>query len=146
MGQISLALFTGRHTPYGDAIGEIQIGSFREEFHLSTSYWTPRDYESQWREALHDLDLGASKGCLIASLDDPGSAGGRAFLWLFYRDGTDVVFQNQILLLADCDPPFVPSLAERWVPVRETVSEDGSPVSEWSVPFADLKFDVRIAD
>lgn len=139
MSRVALTLFAKKRTKFGDAVGRIQIGSFTEDFHVSAEYWKPQQYEEQWNEALRQLLLGASEGCFIASLDNPFVPGGRVFLWVFYRDGSDVVFQNLFLSLEECQPRFVPEEAREWIPVRETVSEDGDPISEWRVPFSNLK-------
>lgn len=144
MSHISLILFEHERTPYGDLLGEIQIGDFAEKLHVATDYWEPRQYQEQWDDALSRLLSGAEKGAFITSLDDPRAAGGRAFLWLFYRGGADVVFQHQLLFLDDFGAPFDPHAAERWVPERETVSEEGDPISEWWIPFGGLRGEARI--
>lgn len=144
MGHLRLKLFGDRQTRFGDAVGEISIGSFSEEFGVVTHYWAPRQYEEQWVSALGQLASGAVKGAIIASIDDPAIPGGRAWIWAFYRDGEDVVFQNILLFLDECAPAFSPTDPLPCVPDRETVSEDGEPISEWRVPLTGLETSVEV--
>lgn len=145
MSCIAMTLYPKQTTMYGDTVGEIQIGDFKETFGVSMRYWSYVQYLEHWKEALGNLFSGDSKGALISSMDNPTVGGGFAVLWVFYRVGADVVFQNRMLILDDCRPPFDPAEVDRWIPERTTHDEDGMRVSEWRVSFSDLEFSVGLS-
>lgn len=134
MPLIEMRLYPRQTTPVGGIFGRITLGAFRERFAAHTTYWGPTDYVAQWTATLEALRSGATQGTLITSLRDPAVRGNTAFSWPFYRDGTDVVFRNQILFLDEFKPRFDPNAMSRWAPER-TPEPD---VSEWRVPLLGL--------
>lgn len=125
-------------TSWPDGRGEIRIGDFRERFEVSFEYWSPSDYERQWREALGTLAEEGGASALITSMTNPRSAN-FLFWWPAYREDEMVFFQNGVLLLDDLTKPFDVSRYDEFVPPRERVTEDGEPISEWWVPIADIR-------
>ena len=55
-----------------------------------------------------------------------------------YCEGHDVFLQNHLLFLDQIDGVFDPSQPYAHIPSRETVSEDGEPISEWKITLDDL--------
>jgi hypothetical protein len=59
--------------------------------------------------------------------------------WPLYRLDDTVHVQNQILFMDALPGPLLPHDPYVHVAERRTVSEDGSPISEWRVPVADVE-------
>lgn len=118
--------------------GEITLGTFRERFIALTSYWNAERYRMHWREALVRTVDGAPTSCLITSLHDPARSH-LLFWWPLYCIDAVVYVQNAILQFEQLSAPFDPDNPFAFVPPRTTTSEDGHPISEWTVPVADVK-------
>ena len=118
-------------------LGEITIGCFTERFEASTSYWSIHDYQKQWEKALDRTISGEKKSCLITSMYDPEHAN-FIFWWLLYREGQKVIVQNQILFLNDKKLIFNPTKPCKNINDRESISEDGLPISEWELSISDI--------
>jgi CdiI N-terminal domain len=118
--------------------GRIRIGAFEEEFEASLEFWSPDDYQRQWRQALDVLLAGGDRAALIVSMTDPATAN-FLFWWPAYRDGDDVVFQSGVLFLEDLEQAFEPARWAAHVPAREQRSDTGEPISEWRAPLADIQ-------
>lgn len=145
MADVVLTLLEGQLSPYGDPMGEIRIDTSTERFSIDTSYWSLEQYETQWRSALRQLSEGASAGCVIASISYSSTANLAADLWVFYREGETVIFQNRLVLVPEMVPQFEPASPEQWLPAREQFSEEGQPISEWMVDARNLRTCVRRA-
>ncbi len=116
--------------PADAAYGRIEIGEFSERFVSDVSLWTRADYERQWRKAallIQDSDRAA----MITSLTAPSSANFIRW-WVLYREGDGVILQEQILFFDELTARFDPEAPERFVKERETRSEDGQMISEWT--------------
>jgi hypothetical protein len=111
--------------------GELVFGEERELFDAELSYWTRAQYESHWRTALESTRR-SDRTALITSLSDPATANFIRW-WPAYLRGRTVLFQEQILFLADLKVPFDPRHPERFVGERAAASADGTPLSEWEV-------------
>jgi hypothetical protein len=110
-----------------DAVGVIRIGDFQERFRSPLSFWSPQDYERQWREGAERILAGATTSCLITSMLDPRSANFIVW-WPMFLNGTRVITQNQILFLNKLAGPFDPRDPYKYVEPR---GADSEPVSEW---------------
>jgi hypothetical protein len=53
--------------------GEIVLGDYRELFISLIGFWSPRDYEDQWREGIRRV-VQRERSCLVTSLDDPAKS------------------------------------------------------------------------
>ncbi|HEY5057180.1 MAG TPA: hypothetical protein VII58_13530 [Acidobacteriaceae bacterium] len=120
------------------AEGELAIGDYRESFLSSLYEWTKEDYERQWRDAVTSLLEGASKAALITEYIGP-DASSHLQWWPLYRCGDVVYAQNHFLFYDQQARSFVVAQAFDFVPDRRTASEDGDPISEWSVPLSSLQ-------
>jgi hypothetical protein len=119
------------------ANGSIQIGDFRERFEASVEFWSKSNYRSHWKKSIRRIIDMHGKSCLITSLTDPKSAN-FLFWWPIYRIGDFAYFQNQVLFFDQIVGPFDPNDPYPHVRDRLTVTEDGSPISEWLVPISSL--------
>ncbi len=114
------------------ALGWLKIGEFEENFHASLSYWDREEYLSQWGEALERLEKGKSRSALVTSMYDPETANFIRW-WPLYLIGDNVHFQEQILFIPDLEQPFDETDLYKFVQQRETDSEDGGKLSEWTL-------------
>jgi hypothetical protein len=97
----------------GQRLGRITIGDFSELFACYPITGTIDDLPADWRNALTRLVDGAT---YVALIHDP------RFAWFIYRDGGSC-FVQQIL---SPDGTFDSHS------VRETETEDGERISEWT--------------
>jgi hypothetical protein len=110
-------------------IGEICIGSFREKFASDTTFWPRSRYEQQWIAAARQI-MTAARAAMITSLVEPSSSNFVRW-WALYRDGDSIAMQEQLCFLDELHESFDPERVGRYVRQRETISEDGQPISEW---------------
>ena len=50
-----------RAAPEGLAYAEIVLAEFKEAFQADLSFWSKRDYETQWRQAVERIIAGESR-------------------------------------------------------------------------------------
>jgi hypothetical protein len=81
---------------------------------------------------------GRNKSAFITTMYDPTTAN-FIFWWVMYLVGNDVYIQNHVLFMDELDEPFDESDFIKFVPERETVTEDGEPISEWKVSIEDIR-------
>jgi hypothetical protein len=125
------------------ALGSLSLGAFLEDFHASLSYWDRDRYLAQWREGLDRLVNGEIRSAVVTSMYDPRIAD-YIFWWPMYAIGDSIHLQNQILFLNDLGEPFDEAEPYRFVRERETISEDGQPISEWTVSLSDIETFLRL--
>lgn len=106
----------------------ITIGDFVESCPL-VGDWTPSRYQTRWIESLQSLVQGQSTvalplGTRILGLNDA------PLIWVLYRDSDDV-FVQQVMLVPGSEWETGPDGELISSPPRETVSDDGQPISEW---------------
>lgn len=118
--------------------GTLVIGDFTEDFHASTSYWDRKKYLSQWRRGLEAIRDGSEKSAVITDMYDPATAN-FIFWWVMYRLGGDIYIQNHVLFMEDLDKPFSERNLHEFIPERDTVTEEGEPISEWKVSLTDVQ-------
>ena len=138
--------------------GEIILGTEREGFRAPLGYWTATDYAVQWRQAAARL-LGppACAGFFTQVVDPTARRGSRAraprppagfaeaakpayFWWVGWREGEEVVFQEQLLIPGQTAPRrFTPADPYWAIGSRVSTNEDGERVSEWRVALADVQ-------
>jgi hypothetical protein len=129
--------FTGNTDPEDPEvlIGEIGMADDREFFPSTTEFWSAEDYRRSWERSLRHLLAGAEVSCLVTEMIDPEIAL-REQIRPLYRDGEVVHIQEIMLFLDELDHPFDPDKPWESVRPRETISEDGDPLMEWTVPLA----------
>ena len=118
------------------ALGGLELGPDSESFAADLSAWSLRDYEAQWREGIARLAVGADASALVTSFAGPDAP--LHLMWPMWRDGKQVVFHEH-LVPGDAITGLV--VAEDFyaaVGKRHSRSDDGEPISEWILPFADV--------
>jgi hypothetical protein len=118
--------------------GEIRIGEFSERFEVALEYWCESDYREQWIQALKSCCIDKKKSALITSITSPKTAN-FVFWWLLYPLDGEIIIQNQILMLDELQVPFNLEYPSEHIPIRNTLTEDGDEVSEWSVAYSDIE-------
>lgn len=121
--------------------GEIVIDDFHEQLILVTNYWTPLDYRSQWIEAIERLVDGANhvKSAFITEMYDPKKSRFPPMCWVMYKEGDKVYVQNTWILREHMPRPFEVKDVYEAIADRETVTDDGDIISEWTTSIAELK-------
>lgn len=121
---------TERRAGSPTGIGTISIGDFQENFRMNFTFWTPADYKIHWGKSAQRA-LRADGALFIASITDPASSN-FIMTWPCYRIGEQIVFQQCIIFLDELPEPFDILTAHRYLPRRETETEEGETVSEWT--------------
>ena len=121
------------------SLASLRIGDFMETFEVSLEYWTQEDYQQQWVDAVTRILSGEISSCLITSITNPATAN-LLFWWPIYQLQDCVIIQNQVLFLNELGQPFNENRPYDYVQERQTYSEDGAPISEWSTSVEDLQY------
>jgi hypothetical protein len=66
--------------------------------------------------------------------------------WPMYLVGEKVFFQNQLLFYDQLPGPFFLKIAFSFLRNRRTTTEEGEPISEWSVSLSEMEAFARKAD
>lgn len=122
----------GSETGNAGRPGRITLDDFSEMFISLIGYWSPRDYEAQWRRGIRRLIEERRDSCLITSLHDP-AATEMLMWWLLYPQGEFVIVHQSLLLFRDLEHAFSTNDPFYSIPPREQMTDDGEPISEWSV-------------
>jgi hypothetical protein len=117
-------------------LGEIVLGDYRELFISLIGFWSPRDYEDQWREGIKRV-VQREKSCLVTSVDDPAESEVITW-WRLYPVGRTVYVRNSLLLLEDLPDAFSTRDPYASILDRHTV-DDGHQISEWEVGLDDFR-------
>jgi hypothetical protein len=118
------------------AIGGLELGADSESFEADLSTWSPREYESQWREGVARLAAGAESSALVTSYAGPGAA--LHFMWPMWRVGDRIVFTERLVFGEAIKDGDVAAQFYGAVGERRSHTENGDPISEWIVPFSDV--------
>lgn len=122
----------------------IILGDFKENFVASGTYWCKEQYLKQWIEAIGLILEGRFQSCLITSMHNPSNAN---FInwWPMYLMGQEIIFQNQILFLAELPEPFDELNPYKYISPRRTHTEDGEVISEWHISRHDLSDFIQLS-
>lgn len=123
--------------------GQITIGDFQETFIMLLDNWSVDEYKQQWREGLERIRTHDSS-CLVASFggsqENPWIE-----LWTLYKENNNIFIHNQYLFFEIFQerskglPPFDAKTCYLYIiSPRETVSEDGRKISEWTIDINDI--------
>jgi len=129
--------------PYDDrttpaACGLLTLGRARESFLASLYQWGVEDYERQWKQAVAVLLNKKNKAALITTYGSPEVATHLEW-WPMYLVGDIVYFQNHLLFYEQLPGRFSMESAFSFLRDRDTVDEQGSRISEWEVPLAEVE-------
>jgi hypothetical protein len=118
----------------GSCYGKITMGDFSENFYMSTSIWTLSKYKEQWSLALNMLDK-KEDVCFIVNVQETSLIE----MWCIYFRDEFAYIQNYLIvdqyyneLLGDTT--LTPENSFKFIPKRETITEDSLPISEWRLP------------
>jgi hypothetical protein len=114
------------------ALGAIRIDDFEEAISCPLSYWKQDEYLQQWCEGLKRLVENDVPSAVVTSMYDPKFAN-FIMWWIMYPIGDVVYIQNQILFMEDIVDDFSLENIYKFIPARETINEDGMPISEWTI-------------
>ena len=140
MCNFSIKISKNEFESEGDLVAEgvLKIGGDIENFNASLSYWGRRQYCSQWREALNRLTIGFDRTAVVTTMYDPATAN-FIFWWLLYVIEEKIYIQNHVLFMGDLEDDFDEEDIYKFIPIRETHTEEGEPISEWSVTINDIE-------
>ena len=111
--------------------GRTTLGSHREEFLAALGTWSRADYERHWSDAARRLISDSDSTLFFTSAFQ--------FCWTMWRVKEEVFVQERLLIPTTWLEPFDPTDPWRQIGKRHTVSDDGSPISEWRLPFDDIR-------
>lgn len=115
------------------ARGKISLGAHVERFVADLSFWNKDQYARQWASAIDSLIKGGDRSALITSMHDPSRS---EFVewWPMWKDGSDIIFRNQLLFLGNlAEPPDFENPGKH-IGARRPKNEDGDQISEWRLP------------
>lgn len=118
------------------AIAGIELGSDSHGFATDLSAWTAQQYELQWREGIARLAAGAASSALVTSY--AGANAAFHSMWPMWRVGTDIVFTERLVPGEAIPASDIAEAFYRAVGERRSYSDDNEPISEWTVPIADV--------
>ena len=129
--------------PYDDtrvpaAPGLLIIGKTMEGLLANLAKWNKKTYESHWKGELQSLLNGNAKATLLTSFADRKDSS-NIEIWPLYLDGEWARVQNQLLSYDNLPPDFSPSAISQFLPDRMTVTAQGNPISEWTVPLREIE-------
>ena len=132
---------TPDHPGPGWARGHITIDDFVEDFEAPLWFWKTVDYERQWAFGIQRILDGAAKSCLITSLIEPVKTGDYVFgsWWMLYRDGVNVILQQQLLIGDVVGDRFDVANPYDAVPDYRAKTEEGDLLSSWTTSLHELK-------
>jgi hypothetical protein len=122
--------------------GLLTIGDFQEYFYMPIDSWPLQQYKIQWKEGIQRLKT-ENSSCLITSIYKLKTRPAIEW-WPLYKEGEIVYIQNHHFggkIMEERGvglPPFNQDTCYLYVPPRETLSDDGTKVSEWSVPLKSM--------
>jgi hypothetical protein len=120
------------------ASGVLIIGDSKEGFVSSLYQWSKQQYETQWKQAVRILLEGNSKAALITEYLSPDAASHLQW-WAMYREGETVYLQNHLLFYDQLEKPFSIENPYESLQDRETISQEGQQISEWSVSILEIE-------
>jgi hypothetical protein len=122
--------------------GNISVGEFSERFASPVGFWRAEDYRDQWQWVLGTLEDDHPK-CLVTAMRDPRLAT-LIEVWPVYRVEEIVFFQHRIIFCNDIGKSADLGTIYDAIGARETRSDDGTPISEWSVPMGSIQHFLRL--
>jgi len=118
------------------ALGGLELGNESDGFAADLSVWSPREYEQQWRAGIARLATGAESSALITSY--AGASAAFHSMWPMWRVGSDIVFTERLVFAEAIQGADVADAFYRAVGELRSESEDGQPIPQWRVSFAEV--------
>lgn len=122
-------------------MGKIKIGDYSESIYIPVNFWSIEDYKKQLTAGLERLKT-HDKSCFVVTIHDPNI---RPFIdmWVMYKIDDMVYVQNERYMAEVYDELIGGKLFNShtcydFIEPRQTMTEDGYKISEWSVPWIDF--------
>lgn len=116
-------------------LAEICIGDFVETIQVPTGFWTKKQYEIQWRDAIESIvNSMQPKSALFTEVADPKAPQSSLDYWALYSSGNSILIQNFVHQLNESDEAT--TFDELYSLVPDYLSADGA--SEWSTTKGEL--------
>jgi CdiI N-terminal domain len=116
--------------------GRITLGSFQDEFQAPLYDWAAGDYAAQWLEAAERLVAGAPAVVFMTHMAHP--AADYHMGWPAWCEGDRVLVQERLFLAEQLGGPFDVEHPEVHLGPRQEVSDEGLPISQWTVTRGDI--------
>lgn len=121
----------------------ITIGDFGESLIVRIDYWKREDYIKHWISAIDKIisSKADTRTALITKMLNPTTLDDIYSLemWCLYKVEGCVYVQNRFLSKNELTKTFNPKNLEKYVPQRETHTEEGDEISEWTLTVGELK-------
>ena len=111
--------------------GIIKIGNFQEKFLSSLTFWSSEDYMRHWIKSLKELNVNSKCG-LIIDMYNPQKTDIIEW-WILYKIDNYVYLQNSLLFLKYLKGIFNINQISKYVPERQTHTDEGELISEWCI-------------
>lgn len=118
------------------ALGGLELGADSDSFSADLSTWSMPEYEAQWREGIARLAAGCESSGLVTSYAGPDAP--LHFMWPMWRVRDQIVFHEHLVPGDAITGPDVNDQFYQAVGQRRSRTDDGEPISEWTVPFSEL--------
>lgn len=121
-----------------EAAGVVVIGAFEESFSTALDVVSKQDYLRQWWRASQRIVDGYDTSAIITSFADRG--GEVVGMWwpLYVLENGLVKIQNQLILREAINNRFSLQTCYDYIGKRFTVTDEGDPISEWTITVAEL--------
>jgi hypothetical protein len=115
----------------------IHIGSFSEQIHVPTEYWSKTRYIKQWIDALECLNSSpnAASALVTEIYNYPHNPRYAMLWWPLFREHGEVHVRYQYLLKDERPMPFDETRLYEYLPKRELLNDEGYQISEWTISF-----------
>lgn len=134
----SIKLGSKTYTEEGQTFlkGNLVIGGFTETFRACLCVWNKNEYENHWREAFERILGKESNSALITSMHSPAKSS-HIVWWPMWRDGKNVLIQNQLLFFNQMKTAFNP--LDPFVHLSKRPAAGDPKPSEWRIPLAEIR-------
>jgi contact-dependent growth inhibition (CDI) system CdiI-like immunity protein len=116
--------------------GRLTLGHLREEFQAPLCAWASSDYAAHWLEMARRLVQGAPVTVFLTHMAGPDAP--YHLGWPAWREGDRVFVQERLFLREQLNGPFDPEYPEVHAGVRQALSVEGEPISEWQIGVRDV--------
>lgn len=110
--------------------GRITLGDYAEEFLALQGTWQRADYERHWLQAARRLLQGADRTAFFTSAFE--------FRWTLWRAGDRVYAQEHFLDAEGFPEPFDAGDLYAHIQDRQTRTQEGTMISEWTLDLASI--------
>jgi hypothetical protein len=125
--------------------GRTTIGDFTERFVIPVEDWTLEEYLYQWKAGLERIKTNNSS-CLVMTVENLNTPYPSIVQWALYKEYETIFIRQQLLITESVDEQNFPikltnfsaQTCYHFVNSRQTTTEDGKEISEWSCTINDI--------